>query len=105
MKKDVHIYLQYDLANRLDNIAKSERNSLSDTYARLLNQGLMIEELLLNVKLANMNFKKVISNTNYTKALVRKIYSDSNIDFSNHSNQNLIDFDNNYIKKGKILDE
>ncbi len=102
MKKDVHIYLQYDLANRLDNIAKSERNSLSDTYARLLNQGLMIEELLLNVKLANMNFKKITSNTNYIKALLRKVYSDNNIDFSNDLNQNVIDFDNAYLKKERF---
>ena len=105
MKKDVHIYLQYDLANKIDNIAKSEKASLSDTYAKLLNQGLMLKELILNLKLTNMNFKKITSNTNYIKALLRKIYSDNNLEFSNELNQNIIDFDNAYLKKGKMLDE
>ena len=98
MKKDVHIYLPYNLANRLENIAKSEKNSLTDVYTRLLNQGLILEELLKNVKDTNINLKKITSNTNYIKSILRKIYSDV-------FNQNINDFDNTYLKKEKSLDE
>jgi len=105
MKKDVHIYLDYKLANRIDAIAKMEKRKLSDIYARILNQGFAQEELLLSLKLYDINFKKIISNTNYTKALIRKMYSDLNIKYSNETNKNLIDFDNFYLKKETNLSD
>ena len=42
MKKDVHIYIDYDLSNVIDKISKTNKMTLSNTYNVLLKNGLTI---------------------------------------------------------------
>lgn len=51
MKKDVHIYLEYDLSNIIEKIAKQNNESLSTTYSVLLKNALYINEILLKLDL------------------------------------------------------
>ncbi len=51
MKKDVHIYLEYDLSNIIEKIAKQNNESLSTTYSVLLKNALYINEILSKLDL------------------------------------------------------
>lgn len=51
MKKDVHIYLEYDLSNIIEKIAKQNNESLSTTYSVLLKNALYINEILTKLDL------------------------------------------------------
>ena len=105
MKKDVHVYIDYQLTNRIEKLAKTQHMTLSNIYTELLNKALEQKEALLNFELFDMSLKKIIKNTNYTKSLIRKMYSDSNIKYSNDTNQNLLDFDSSYLSNRKRLGE
>lgn len=66
MKKDVHVYIDYELSNIIEKISKSKKMTLSNTYNNLLKSGLTISDinnkldliykLLLNF--LNKEFKK-----------------------------------------------
>ena len=66
MKKDVHVYIDYELSNIIEKISKSNKMTLSNTYNNLLKSGLTISDvnnkldliykLLLNF--SNKEFKR-----------------------------------------------
>ena len=45
MKKDVHIYIDYELSNIIEKISKSNKMTLSNTYNNLLKNGLTISDI------------------------------------------------------------
>ncbi len=51
MKKDVHIYLDYELSNNIENIAKQNNKSLSTTYTSIIMNGLTINSILMKLDL------------------------------------------------------
>ncbi len=67
MKKDVHVYIDYELSNIIEKISKSNKMTLSNTYNNLLKSGLTISDinnkldliykLLLNF--SNKEFKRI----------------------------------------------
>ncbi len=67
MKKDVHVYIDYELANVIEKISKSNKTTLSNTYIVLLKNGLNISDInskldliyKLLLKITNREYKKV----------------------------------------------
>ncbi len=67
MKKDVHVYIDYELANEIERISKSNKTTLSNTYIVLLKNGLSISDIntkldliyKLLLKITNREYKKV----------------------------------------------
>ena len=67
VKKDVHVYIDYELSNIIEKISKSNKMTLSNTYNNLLKSGLTISDinnkldliykLLLNF--SNKEFKRI----------------------------------------------
>lgn len=45
MKKDVHVYIYYELSNTIEKISKSNKSTLSNTYTVLLRNGLYINDI------------------------------------------------------------
>ena len=45
MKKDVHVYIDYELSNIIEKIFKSNKMTLSNTYNNLLKSGLTISDI------------------------------------------------------------
>lgn len=45
MKKDVHVYIDYELSNTIEKISKSNKSTLSNTYTVLLRNGLYINDI------------------------------------------------------------
>ena len=45
MKKDVHVYIDYELSNIIEKISKSNKMTLSNTYNYLLKSGLTISDI------------------------------------------------------------
>ena len=45
MKKDVHVYIDYELSNIIEKISKSNKMTLSNTYNNLLKSGLTISDI------------------------------------------------------------
>lgn len=45
MKKNVHVYIDYELSNAIEKISKSNKSTLSNTYTVLLRNGLYINDI------------------------------------------------------------
>ena len=45
VKKDVHVYIDYELSNIIEKISKSNKMTLSNTYNNLLKSGLTISDI------------------------------------------------------------
>ncbi len=45
MKKDVHVYIDYELSNIIEKISKTNKMTLSNTYNVLLKNGLTISDI------------------------------------------------------------
>ena len=58
MKKDVHVYIDYELSNIIDKISKTNKMTLSNTYNVLLKSGLTISDIK-NI-IINLCFKRNI---------------------------------------------
>jgi hypothetical protein len=96
MKKDVHIYLDYELANKLESLAKKEHKKISNTYSEIIKFGFEQKQIQETLSSFEYSFKKIISNTNYTKSLLQKIYS---------INNNIKKFDNDYYTMSQKMND
>ncbi len=61
MKKDVHVYIDYELANVIEKISKSNKTTLSNTYIVLLKNGLNISDINSKLDLIYKLLLKIIS--------------------------------------------
>lgn len=67
MKKDIHIYIDYELSNEIEKISKWNKSTLSNTYAVLLKNGLYINNISnkldliykLLLRITNNNYRKI----------------------------------------------
>ncbi len=62
MKKDVHIYLDYELSNEIEKIAIKNNESLSNTYAIILYYGLSMGEVLKKLDLIYKTLNRISYN-------------------------------------------
>jgi len=51
MKKDVHIYLDYELSNEIEKIAYKNNESLSNVYNKIIYYGLSMGEIIKKLDL------------------------------------------------------
>ena len=62
MKKDVHIYLDYELSNEIEKIAIKNNESLSNTYTIFLYYGLSMGEVLKKLDLIYKTLNRISYN-------------------------------------------
>lgn len=62
MKKDVHIYLDYELSNEIEKIAMKNHENLSNTYTIILNYGLSMGEVLKKLDLIYKSLNRISYN-------------------------------------------
>ena len=96
--KDVHVYINYQLAIELDKLAKSKKIQISELYNQLLPLGL--SNYLLNENINNLreDLNKIIKANNYAIGLSEQIYADLNL---NQKDPKLSDNLNQFKKKYK----
>ena len=70
MKKDVHVYIDYDLSNVIEKISKTNHTTLSNTYSFLLKNGLTICDM--NNKL-DLIYKLLLKQYNESYKIVDKL--------------------------------
>lgn len=87
MRKDVHVYIDYQLTNRIEKIARSHHMKISDIYAELLSKALDQEDRQTNFEIFNDNFNKINFDINYIKKMLRIICSNLNIEFKDYDSR------------------
>ena len=77
--KDVHVYIDYQLAIELDKLAKDKKIQISELYNQLLPLGL--SNYLLNENINNLreDLNRIIKANNYAIGLSEQIYADLNL--------------------------
>lgn len=87
MRKDVHVYIDYQLTNRIEKIARSHHMKISDIYAELLSKALDQEDRQTNFEIFNDNFNKLNFDINYIKKMLRIICSKLSIEFNDYESK------------------
>ena len=81
MKKDVHIYVDYSLANKIESSAKKRRKKISDEYEWLLKQALAMEELQLNFRQFQTDLTWLCKKLHYNTKMLEQLFA--NLNFTN----------------------
>lgn len=87
MRKDVHVYINYQLTNKIEKIAKSHHMKISDIYTELLSKALEQEDKQINFELFNDNFNKINIDINYIKKMLRIICSKLSIELNDYESK------------------
>lgn len=61
MKKDVHIYLDYDLSNEIEKIAQKNNESLSSVYSKIICYGINVGEVIKKLDLIYKSLNRLNS--------------------------------------------
>lgn len=97
MKKDVHVYIDYDLNKQIESRARENGTTISDEYGKLLKYSLEFEKIFEKLNLMNGAIKKIYSNTNFSRKLLEQFYADIITEPSDvKASDSLKQFKNNY---------
>ena len=80
MKKDVHIYIDYAIANKIEKDAKKRHKRISDEYTELLKQALSFNELENNFDKFQEDLVWLCKKTQYISKQIEGLYSILKID-------------------------
>lgn len=95
--KDIHLRMNYDLFNVLEEYAKSNKLSITETINRMIQKSILIDNLLgpTNEILSLLN--KLSKDTYYIKQLLIQTYSDLDLEKKNpQDSENLKHFNRNF---------
>ena len=104
--KDVHVYIDYELAIKLDSLAREKKMQISELYNQLLPLALSNNEIIENISGVIKLIDSISKSNNYLIKLSEQIYSDLNLNHRDpKQSDNLNSFKKKY-KKGdnKIID-
>lgn len=102
MKKDVHIYIDYDLNKKIESNARENGRTISEEYSRLVKYSLEFEKIFERLNLMNSSIRKIYSNTNFSRKLLEQLYADIITEPSDVKlSEALSEFKNNY-KENKL---
>lgn len=99
MKKDVHIYVEEELAEQIEDYARREKQSISSSYQDLIRKGFIYHNIDFNFTKMNEDLSKVFVQLKYIKQLEKQIYADLNLEMESieHS-ENLHKFEQRYFR-------
>ena len=85
---------------------KCNNIKISDVYNRLLRYGLKYDDICKQMSLVANTVEKINSNINYNKKLLQQVYADLNLNqIDPRTSTNLVQFNNNYRKTRKSLND
>ena len=82
MKKDVHVYIDYEIANKIEKSAKKRNKRISDEYCELLKQALSFNELENNFNKFQEDLVWLCKKTQYISKQIEALYSILKIDMA-----------------------
>ena len=80
MKKDVHVYIDYEIANKIEKDAKKRHKRISDEYTELLKQALSFNELENNFDKFQEDLVWLCKKTQYISKQIEGLYSILKVD-------------------------
>ena len=87
MKKDVHVYIDYEIANKIEKDAKKRHKRISDEYTELLKQALSFNELENNFDKFQEDLVWLCKKTQYISKQIEQLYSKLDIDIIKENNK------------------
>ena len=104
IKKDVHIYVEINMAKAIQELSIKEKTSLSDMYSKLLKYGLEYDDLSKKVVELRNILNRIELTNYYNKRLLQQIYSDLNLEKTDvRKSYNLNEFNRENFKGRKSL--
>ena len=98
-RKDIHLRLDYSISDRVEEIIKNSRRSVSDVYSDIILLGLNYSRIIDEISkvLKEVNYSNRLNN--YLVKLSEQIYSDLNLEqLDPKQSVNLAEFKKNYRK-------
>ena len=106
MKKNLHLFIDYDISNKIEKLAREENITATEEYEKILNLGLIQNEQNRVYDFIINSVKKNTKEMIYIKSLLQQVYADLRLEQINPKESvNLENFNNKFRKeKNKLID-